>query len=54
MIPGQKGPQGQDGRSVDLKPLQTELEESLKTFKDRISSQVTRLAMSSGGSSGGW
>ena len=50
---GQKGPQGQDGRSVDLKPLQTELEESLKTFKDRISSQVTRLAMSSGSSSGG-
>ena len=50
---GERGQQGIDGRSVDLKPLQNELEDNLKTFKDSISSQVTRLAMSSGGSSSG-
>lgn len=50
---GPEGPEGADGRLVDLKPLQTELEEGLKSFKDSISSQVTRLAMSGGGSSSG-
>ena len=50
---GPEGPEGADGRLVDLKPLQTDLEEGLKSFKDSISSQVTRLAMSGGGSSSG-
>ena len=50
---GPEGPEGPDGRLVDLKPLQTELEGNLKSFKDSISSQVTRLALSGGGSSGG-
>jgi hypothetical protein len=50
---GPVGQEGADGRLVDLKPLQTELEDSLKTFRDSISSQVTRLALSGGGSSSG-
>jgi hypothetical protein len=50
---GPEGPEGADGRSVDLKPLQTELEGNLKSFKDSISSQVTRLALSGGGGSSG-
>jgi hypothetical protein len=50
---GPEGPEGADGRLVDLKPLQNDLEEGLKSFKDSISSQVTRLAMSGGGSSSG-
>ena len=52
---GEQGPvgsEGADGRLVDLKPLQTELEDNLKTFRDSISSQVTRLALSGGGGSG--
>lgn len=53
-IPGPIGPPGADGRLVDLKPLKQELEEDLKNFRDSISAQVTRLALSSrsGGSSG--
>ena len=50
---GPEGPKGTDGRFVDLKPLQTELEGNLKSFKDSISSQVTRLALSGGGGSSG-
>ena len=50
---GPEGPEGPDGRLVDLKPLQTELEGNLKSFKDSISSQVTRLALSGGGGSSG-
>ena len=50
---GPKGPEGADGRLVDLKPLQTELEDNLKTFRDSISSQVTRLALSAGGGGAG-
>ena len=50
---GPEGPEGPDGRLVDLKPLQTELEDNLKSFKDSISSQVTRLALSGGGGSSG-
>ena len=52
---GEQGPvgsEGADGRLVDLKPLQTELEDNLKTFRDSISSQVTRLALSGGGGAG--
>ena len=50
---GPEGPEGADGRLVDLKPLQTELEDNLKTFRDSISSQVTRLALSGGGGGSG-
>jgi len=50
---GPKGSEGSDGRLVDLKPLQTELEEGLKSFKDSISSQVTRLALSGSGGGAG-
>jgi hypothetical protein len=50
---GPVGPEGADGRLVDLKPLQTELEDNLKTFRDSISSQVTRLALSGGGGGSG-
>ena len=53
---GPVGPAGRDGRPADLKPLEDKLKEDLQGFKQQISAQVTRLAMSSlngGGSSGG-
>ena len=53
---GPVGPAGRDGRPSDLKPLEDKLKEDLSGFKQQISAQVTRLAMTAlngGGSSGG-
>ena len=45
---GPEGPVGRDGTQVDTDAIHKELAEGLQEFKDGISQQVTRMAMSGG------
>ena len=52
-IAGPQGPSGRDGTEVDVSAIKKTIEEDLTGFRNQISSQVSRLAMSGGGGSSG-
>lgn len=50
---GPQGVPGRDGTEVDTESIRKSIEDNYQSFRDQIRQQVTRLATSGGGSSGG-
>jgi len=51
---GPEGPVGRDGTEVDVATIKKSIEDDLTGFRNQISTQVSRIAMSSGGGGEVW